>query len=55
MLNGFPAFISRYPPSKDPRLSQLVVIRVDVGTDGKITAVHSVLADRKLKGGLRAA
>ena len=54
-LNGFPALVTRYAPSKDPRLSPLVVIRVDVGADGKITAVHSVLADRKLKGGLRAA
>jgi RNA polymerase sigma-70 factor (ECF subfamily) len=53
MLNGFPALVAHYARTRDPRLAPLVVIRVDVGADGKITAVHSVLADRKLKGGLK--
>jgi RNA polymerase sigma factor (sigma-70 family) len=55
MLNGFPALIAHYEKSKDPRLAPVVVIRVDVGADGKITAIHSVMADQKLKSGLRAA
>jgi hypothetical protein len=45
----------RYPRARDPRLAPLVVIRVDVDGAGRITAVHSVQADRKLVGWPRSA
>ncbi|AKQ69881.1 RNA polymerase sigma-70 factor, ECF subfamily [Myxococcus hansupus] len=51
MLNGLPAIVIVYPPPKrDLMLSTRVVMRVDLGADGRITQVHSVLTDRKLAG-----
>jgi RNA polymerase sigma-70 factor (ECF subfamily) len=48
MLNGFPAIVVRYDDSKDPRLAPLVIFTIDVGAEGKITKIHSVLAPDKL-------
>jgi RNA polymerase sigma factor (sigma-70 family) len=48
LLNGFPALVAYYPASKDKRLAPVTVVRVDLGADGRIRAVHSVQADRKL-------
>ncbi|MFP2905086.1 sigma-70 family RNA polymerase sigma factor [Pyxidicoccus sp. 3LFB2] len=51
MLNGLPALVAVYAPDpKDPMLALHAVVRVDVGADGRITELHSVLTDRKLAG-----
>lgn len=47
-LNGFPALVARYDNSRDPKLAPLVMVRIDLGPDGKIVSVHSVLAPTKL-------
>ena len=47
LLNGLPALVAerlRPGPGESPRF----VLRVDVDGSGRITAVHSVLATRKL-------
>jgi RNA polymerase sigma-70 factor (ECF subfamily) len=46
MVNGLPALVVHFKPSR--RLAPYGVIRLDVGPDDRITAVHSVLASRKL-------
>ncbi|MFP2959495.1 sigma-70 family RNA polymerase sigma factor [Myxococcus sp. 1LA] len=51
MLNGLPAVVSVFPPSRrDPRLSTQLVVRVELGADGRISQIHSILTDRKLAG-----
>ncbi|RKH67341.1 sigma-70 family RNA polymerase sigma factor [Corallococcus aberystwythensis] len=50
MLNGLPAVVVVYPPSKDPMLAPSTVLRVDVDANGRIHALHAVLVDRKLAG-----
>ncbi|WP_426756289.1 sigma-70 family RNA polymerase sigma factor [Myxococcus sp. Y35] len=51
MLNGLPAMVAVYPPSKrDPMLGTRLVLRVELGEEGRITQVHSILADHKLAG-----
>jgi RNA polymerase sigma factor (sigma-70 family) len=50
MLNGLPALVVELAPGKDPMLATRAVIRVDLGADGRIAALHSVLTDRKLSG-----
>ncbi len=51
MLNGLPAVVAVYPPSeRDPLLSTRMVLRVELGADGRIAQVHTVLTDRKLAG-----
>jgi RNA polymerase sigma-70 factor (ECF subfamily) len=47
MLNGLPALVLDFP-STPPRVARRFVMRVDVDGDGKISAVHTVLASRKL-------
>ncbi|MBL8956395.1 MAG: sigma-70 family RNA polymerase sigma factor [Myxococcaceae bacterium] len=47
-LNGLPAIVLRYDPTLDPRLAPLVTFSVDVDAEGKISAIHSVLAPQKL-------
>jgi RNA polymerase sigma-70 factor (ECF subfamily) len=47
-LNGFPAVIARYDSTKDARLAPLVMFQVDLAPDGRISAVHSVLAPGKM-------
>ncbi|MGE6757813.1 sigma-70 family RNA polymerase sigma factor [Corallococcus interemptor] len=48
MLNGLPAMVAVYPPAKDPMLAMHTVMRVDLGADGRIQALHSIVVDRKL-------
>jgi len=48
-LNGLPAIVLRYDPAIDPRLAPLVIFSVDVNAEGKIAAIHSVLAPGKLE------
>lgn len=47
MLNGFPALVVEFEPGK-PREPERAVIRADLDASGRIVAVHSVLAARKL-------
>lgn len=49
-LNGFPHIVMRFDGAIDPRLAPLVTFGVDVDPDGKISAVHMVLAPQKLDG-----
>jgi RNA polymerase sigma-70 factor (ECF subfamily) len=49
MLNGLPALVARWkePPPGSP---MRVVIRVDIGEDGRVRVVHAIQASRKLAG-----
>ncbi|WP_408888449.1 sigma-70 family RNA polymerase sigma factor [Myxococcus faecalis] len=47
-LNGLPALVMILAPAKDPMLATRAVVRVDLGADGRIAHIHSVLAERKL-------
>ena len=47
-INGLPALVARYD-HEGPKLAPLVVITSDLDRAGKIDALHSVLASRKLK------
>ena len=49
MLNGLPALVARWRDPHPGAPSQ-VVIRVDLGEDGRVRVVHSILARRKLAG-----
>jgi RNA polymerase sigma-70 factor (ECF subfamily) len=46
-LNGLPAVVLDFP-AMPPRVARRFVMRVDVDGSGNITAVHTVLASRKL-------
>jgi RNA polymerase sigma-70 factor (ECF subfamily) len=46
-LNGLPALLIDFG-SSNPRVAPRGVIRLDVGADGRVTAVHAVFASRKL-------
>jgi RNA polymerase sigma-70 factor (ECF subfamily) len=48
-LNGLPALLIEWGPSP-PRVAPRGVLRCDVDADGRITALHTVLASRKLTG-----
>lgn len=48
MLNGFPAVVIDFDRG-GPRYAPRGVVRVDVDADGRITAIHTVLASRKLR------
>jgi RNA polymerase sigma-70 factor (ECF subfamily) len=48
MMNGLPALVATYPEREDKKAATKVVIRVEIGANGRITQVHSVLASRKL-------
>ncbi|MCE9668690.1 sigma-70 family RNA polymerase sigma factor [Myxococcus stipitatus] len=48
MLNGLPALVLVFPVAADPLLATRLVVRVDLGGDGRIAHIHSVLAPRKL-------
>jgi RNA polymerase sigma-70 factor (ECF subfamily) len=50
MLNGLPALVAVYAAAEDPMLASRAVVRIELGEDGRITQVHSVLTDRKLSG-----
>ncbi|MFP2924334.1 sigma-70 family RNA polymerase sigma factor [Pyxidicoccus sp. 3LG] len=50
MLNGLPALVADFAAAKDPMLATRVVMRVDLGADGRIAEFHSVLSARKLAG-----
>lgn len=57
MLNGSPAYVVEFgdlpdhiPARLAPRLAPRLVIRCDIDDRGRITALHSVLATRKLSG-----
>jgi RNA polymerase sigma-70 factor (ECF subfamily) len=47
ILNGLPAMVLDFPATP-PRVARRFVVRVDVDGDGKISAVHTVMASRKL-------
>lgn len=47
MLNGLPAVVLDFP-ARGPRYAPRAVLRCDVGPDGRIVALHTVLASRKL-------
>ncbi len=49
MLNGLPAVVMRFAGGL-AREAERVVLRVDVGADGRIRAIDTVLATRKLAG-----
>lgn len=49
-LNGYPHVVMRFDDSIHPKLAPLVTFGVDVDRDGKISAVHLVLAPQKLAG-----
>ena len=49
-LNGYPHVVKRFDDTVDTRLAPLVTFGVDVDPDGKISAVHLVLAPQKLDG-----
>ncbi len=49
-LNGLPTVVLRYDESLDPRLAPLVTFSIQLDADGKISAIHSVLAPGKLAG-----
>ncbi len=46
-INGLPAMVAALPGAQ-PGFAPLVVVRIDVGAGGRIAAVHSVQAPRKL-------
>jgi RNA polymerase sigma factor (sigma-70 family) len=49
MINGLPALVGEFlddPRGQPPRM----VLRCEVGADGRITQIHSILASRKLSG-----
>lgn len=48
MLNGLPALLIDFDRSHHPRQAPRTVVRVDIDDEGRITAVHAVLASRKL-------
>jgi RNA polymerase sigma-70 factor (ECF subfamily) len=48
LLNGLPALVATYPAREDVKAARKVVIRVELGEDGRIARVHSVVASRKL-------
>jgi RNA polymerase sigma-70 factor (ECF subfamily) len=48
MLNGLPGVVVEFGHPHSPRVAPWGVIRLDVDADGRISAVHSVLASRKL-------
>ena len=48
LVNGLPALVATYPEREDAKAARKVVIRVELGADGQITQVHSILASRKL-------
>jgi RNA polymerase sigma-70 factor (ECF subfamily) len=48
-LNGFPALVAEYDGPLKPHHSPRVTMGLDVGADGKIRGVHTVLADAKLE------
>ncbi|WP_164011101.1 sigma-70 family RNA polymerase sigma factor [Pyxidicoccus trucidator] len=48
MLNGLPALVAVFAAAEDPMLASRAVVRVELGEDGRIAHVHSVLPDRKL-------
>lgn len=51
MLNGLPAVVSVFPPPRrDLQVGSQIVVRVELGADGRIAQVHSSLTDRKLAG-----
>jgi RNA polymerase sigma factor (sigma-70 family) len=47
MLNGLPALVMDFIPAK-PGYPPRGVIRIDLGDDGEVRSIHSVLATRKL-------
>lgn len=47
MVNGLPGLLIDWGPSP-PRIAPRGVLRCDIGLDGRITALHTVLASRKL-------
>jgi RNA polymerase sigma-70 factor (ECF subfamily) len=47
MINGLPGLLIDFG-ARHPRAAPRGVLRLDVGPDGRITAVHAVLASRKL-------
>ena len=47
MINGLPAALIEFPP-RGPRAAPRAVLRVDVDAAGRIAAIHTVLASRKL-------
>ncbi len=48
VINGLPACVVTMPPSAGRRLAPRLVTRMDLDQHGKVRAVHSVLATRKL-------
>jgi RNA polymerase sigma-70 factor (ECF subfamily) len=48
-LNGLPALVAELPEGR-PGEARHLVLRCDVAPDGRITALHTVLATRKLTG-----
>jgi RNA polymerase sigma-70 factor (ECF subfamily) len=50
LLNGLPAMVATFEKSDDPRYADATVLRVELGKDGRVALVHSVLAHRKLEG-----
>ncbi|AGC41564.1 ECF family RNA polymerase sigma factor [Myxococcus stipitatus DSM 14675] len=49
-LNGLPALAMTFAPDKDPMHATRGVFRVELGADGRIAHIHSVLTTRKLRG-----
>jgi RNA polymerase sigma factor (sigma-70 family) len=47
-LNGRPAIVMRFDDSVHPMLAPLVTFSIDIDGDGRVSAVHSVLAPAKL-------
>jgi RNA polymerase sigma factor (sigma-70 family) len=47
MLNGLPAVVIEVPGA-DGRFAPRFVLRIELGTDGRIAEVHAILATRKL-------
>jgi RNA polymerase sigma-70 factor (ECF subfamily) len=50
MLNGLPALVSVFADAADPLFASRAVVRVELGADGRISQLHTVLTDRKLAG-----
>jgi RNA polymerase sigma-70 factor (ECF subfamily) len=50
MVNGLPALLVEWGGPDDARVAPRGVVRCDVGPDGRITALHTILASRKLTG-----
>lgn len=48
LLNGLPALVATFPATEDAKAARKVVLRVELGEDGRIKQVHSVLATHKL-------